>query len=504
MTTFIVTAALKLSIIVSQFRGSLSESFKVVSPEASVIVSWGETAVLPCHLSPSTSAKDMTVRWFRSKFSFTVHLYQNGKSIDYQISEYQGRTELDTSLISNGEVSLSIHNITASDEGWYTCLFQSVTFYDAADLQLKVSAFGSDPYIYVEDNHDGSLRAVCKSNGWYPRPEVLWRDHNEYSIQSSAEVQVQNGEGLFDIEILLLLNATSINKVSCVIRHSVLEQEKKSTIYISETMFLRVSRCGISRILILVSFTLVMFCVISGALYFYMTQKKENGKLVDENKQLLEENETLSENVGNVSEENKKLLDENETLLNKIENLSAEMEWRKRCSYKVPVSLDPETAHPLLILSEDLRHVQHGSIEQDLPDNPERFTTNPCVLGSEGFTAGRHYWEAEVLLDGGGWDLGAAKESVRKKGWIRLSPKEGIWAMRLGRDQYQALTAPYSTHVPIRDRARRMGVYLDYEEGQLTFFNVDTMKLIYTFNDTFTEKIYPFFNVWYEGLEIKL
>ncbi|KAM5129861.1 zinc-binding protein A33-like [Mantella aurantiaca] len=185
------------------------------------------------------------------------------------------------------------------------------------------------------------------------------------------------------------------------------------------------------------------------------------------------------------------------------EDLSAEIEWRKRYNYKTPLKLDPRTAHPLLVITDDFTYVKHGDTEQELPDNPERFSTNPCVLGAEGFTSGKHYWEAEVL-EGGGWDIGAAKESVRKKGWIRLSPKEGIWAMRLGQDQYQALTSPYSTHVPIRDRARKMGIYLDYENGQLSFFNVDTKKHIFTFNDVFTEKIYPFFNVWYEGLEIKI
>ncbi|KAM8921397.1 butyrophilin subfamily 2 member A2-like [Pelodytes ibericus] len=454
----------------------IEENFKVVGSEAPVVVSLGDTAVLPCRLSPPINAESMTVRWFRSKFSFTVHLYQNGQNVDHQISEFQGRTSFNTSQITNGEVSLSIHNITPSDEGWYTCLFQSPSFYDATDLELKVSAYGSDPYIFVNDYQDGGLWAVCKSNGWYPKPVILWRDNDGQPLQSSNEVQTLNTRGLYDIEMFLILNATSMNKVSCVIRHHLLKHEEKSTIHLSETLFLRVSRCVISRILLVTSFVLISGIILSVGLFVFVTQRKRIGNLTEEKNE--------------ISEEKRRLLEEKE--------------WRKHYYHKVPISLDANTAHPLLVLSEDHSYVKHGSTEQDVPDTPERFSTNPCVLAAEGFLSGRHYWEAEVVTDGGGWDIGAAKETVRKKGWIRLSPKEGIWALRLGRDQYQALTAPYSTQLPIRDRARKIGVYLDYEEGILSFFNVDSMKHVYTFNDTFTEKIYPFFNVWYEGLQIKV
>lgn len=503
MTPITVAAAFKVTIILLEVQTTVSEIFKVLSPDTPIIVSLGETAVLPCYLSPSTNAEDMMVRWFRSKFSFTVHLYQNRKNIGLQIPKYQNRTSFNTSLIADGKVSLSIHSIAPSDEGSYTCLFQSLSFYDAADLELKVSALGSGPTIFIEEHQDGHLRAVCKSYGWYPKPVVYWKDENEHIIHPLTVAQSQNALSLFDVEMILALDSKSNRRLSCVIRHGFLEQELKSTIQIADPMFLRVSRCVISRILMWTSFILIFLATVLLAFYTCFMQQKKIGKLMNENKSLLQKNESLTENLGDVTQEKERILEEKDSLLKKIEDLSAEIEWRKRYNYKTSVKLDPMTAHPLLVITDDFTHVKHGDIEQELPDNPERFSTNPCVLGAEGFTAGKHYWEAEVL-EGGGWDIGAAKESVRKKGWIRLSPKEGIWTLRLGRDQYQALTAPYSTHVPIRDKARKMGVYLDYEKGQLSFFNVDTKKHIFTFNDVFTEKIYPFFNVWYEGLEIKI
>uniref|UniRef100_K7FWG7 B30.2/SPRY domain-containing protein n=1 Tax=Pelodiscus sinensis TaxID=13735 RepID=K7FWG7_PELSI len=107
----------------------------------------------------------------------------------------------------------------------------------------------------------------------------------------------------------------------------------------------------------------------------------------------------------------------------------------------VTVTLDPDTAHPQLVLSEDGKRVRRGHTWRDLPVSPERFESRACVLGCEGFSSGRHYWEVEV---GGGerWAVGVARESVQRKDWIRHFPGEGIWAVECDGGQYQALTSP--------------------------------------------------------------
>ncbi|XP_067414467.1 zinc finger protein RFP-like [Emydura macquarii macquarii] len=143
------------------------------------------------------------------------------------------------------------------------------------------------------------------------------------------------------------------------------------------------------------------------------------------------------------------------------------------------VTLDPDTAHPRLVLSADGKSVRWTGTRQDLPDNPERFDTVPCVLGCEGFTSGRHCWEVEV---GGGvyWAVGVARESVVRKGEISLSPEGGIWAVRWCEDQFRALTSPV-TPLPLSRVPSRIRVCLDCDRGQVTFFDAGDQAPIFTF-----------------------
>ncbi|XP_065419912.1 E3 ubiquitin-protein ligase TRIM39-like [Chrysemys picta bellii] len=163
----------------------------------------------------------------------------------------------------------------------------------------------------------------------------------------------------------------------------------------------------------------------------------------------------------------------------------------------VDVTLDPDTANPNLVLSEDRKRVRLGLRVrcQDLPDNPERFDSCACVLGAEGFMGGRHYWEVEVG-DKPEWAIGVCRESVSRKGEVRLSPEDGYWVVQLWDGEYEALTS-LSTLLPMSVRPSRVGIFLDYEAGEVSFYNVTDRSHLFTFTGTFSGTLRPYF---YPGL----
>uniref|UniRef100_A0A8D0GMA8 Uncharacterized protein n=1 Tax=Sphenodon punctatus TaxID=8508 RepID=A0A8D0GMA8_SPHPU len=161
---------------------------------------------------------------------------------------------------------------------------------------------------------------------------------------------------------------------------------------------------------------------------------------------------------------------------------------------KEDLTLDPDTANHLLILSADLKSVRMGCRKQDLPDNPKRFDTNSRVLAAVGFKTGRHYWEVEVG-SADGWAFGVARESVRRKGLTQFSPEEGIWAVQQNGGRYWAVTIPQRTPLFLNEKLSKIRVYLDYEGEEVSFYNAENMQHIFTFNVSFNERIFPLFSV---------
>ncbi|XP_067441779.1 E3 ubiquitin-protein ligase TRIM39-like [Thunnus thynnus] len=181
-----------------------------------------------------------------------------------------------------------------------------------------------------------------------------------------------------------------------------------------------------------------------------------------------------------------------ETLSKEMKKLF-EAELKRVQQYAVDVTLDPDTAHPKLILSDDEKQVNHDDVEKNLPDNPERFSFCYCVLGKQSFSSGRFCFEVQVKGKTE-WTLGVARESINRKGKITLRPQNGYWTIWLRNgNEYKALAGP-PVRLSLKSQPQKVGVFVDYEEGLVSFYDVDAAALIYSFTGcSFTEKLYPYF-----------
>ncbi|XP_069475468.1 E3 ubiquitin-protein ligase TRIM39-like isoform X2 [Ambystoma mexicanum] len=180
----------------------------------------------------------------------------------------------------------------------------------------------------------------------------------------------------------------------------------------------------------------------------------------------------------------------------------ADMEGPDGAKKKIKVSseyltFDAKTANRELMLSGDRRTVKRVDPALHLPDNHERFDTATCVISSEAFTSGTHYWEVDVR-NGKFWALGVVSESVKRKGRMKETPEDGVWAIDRCDGYLWALSSPQE-RLSLAEKPSKVSVYLNYEEGNLSFYNGDTLEHIYSFLDNFEHKIHPYFWIGNKG-----
>ncbi|CAO2608925.1 Butyrophilin subfamily 1 member A1 [Lemmus lemmus] len=214
--------------VLSQLLTRVStEQFRVFGPSDPIVAAPGGEAILPCSLSPAMSVEKMELRWFRSRFSEAVFVYRDQQEQKQeQMAWYSGRTSLVKDQFHQGKAAVRIGNVQESDGGIYVCFFRQGLFYDEAVLELKVAG-----------TEDGGVRVLCSASGWYPKPQVQWRDSRGEKLPASSETHTEDAEGLFSMESTLVVRDSSLGNVTCSAFNPILGQEKAMAMLIPEPFF---------------------------------------------------------------------------------------------------------------------------------------------------------------------------------------------------------------------------------------------------------------------------
>nr|XP_038043755.1 butyrophilin subfamily 3 member A3-like isoform X9 [Anas platyrhynchos] len=194
----------------------------------------------------------------------------------------------------------------------------------------------------------------------------------------------------------------------------------------------------------------------------------------------------------------------------KLEKQAAELAWRRflMSHNREKVTLDPDTAHPELVVSQDKSSVRCEIEQKQVPDTSERFENRWCVLGLEEFREGRHCWLVEVegeWVKYSGWAVGVAGASMERRKRMNMSPEGGIWALQYDEGQLKSLTSP-PTPLSLSPIPTRIWVCLDCTQGQVSFINADNGVQIFTFTAaSFNgESIRPWFWLDKSGIQLYL
>ncbi|NXE84971.1 BT1A1 protein, partial [Cochlearius cochlearius] len=453
--------------LVFQVHELQSAPLTVTGPPGPIIVPMGEDVVLPCQFSPERTPREMDVIWFREYMLPFVHRYKGGQDLyGEQMLQYRGRTELLKDGFNKGHVDLKIFHVQLSDRGSYTCFVDLDSDYNEAVVELKVTASGSAPLIALEQYQAGGIQVTCRSAGWYPQPLVLWQDPDGRHLPPLSESVTQDKSGLFVVESSIIVTRGTSEKLSCLVREALQSLERESAFYISDPFFQNARPWMIALGIMLVAVVALLIM----AVYLFKVKGMALARCLGKGAGRLSYSAAAGFD-GRVGLGNAGMVPES-----------------------LKVTLDSDTAHYNLYLSEDCRSIDRKDTLQHVPNIPERFKLWCCVLGCEGFTSGRYYWEVEVV-DGGGWIVGVCRENVNRKDKIEFKPEEGIWAVGQWEGRFQAFTSPKRTPFPEIRTPKRIRVSLNYEDRQVAFFSVDEEIHIFTFPlASFEDKrVYPWF-----------
>ncbi|NWY51919.1 BT1A1 protein, partial [Chionis minor] len=430
----------------------------------------GEEVTLSCQVTESLPS-NTSVLWYKMEKGSDAPLCSSS-SLGGVVEQYQDEEEWRIVGHWQGRaLLLVIRQVQVADVGTYVCAVNGSVVTQEATTHLDVTAIGYKPTLDRDLLEDSLCRYTCKSKKWYPKPEVIWTNYGGDTVNVEAKTNVSWSErDHFTVQSIITVPCDNIDVV-CVVKLT------KSMISRSGRSCFHTYICFVEGIpippLILEELTFSLVWIVdslpatSSPLSFPAQPLLHKAVTVAHTQKL----------TGKCTPSSLQRSRENSPNL-----------------FLYDIKVDGDTAHPNLSIDVDKKSFTHKSHAQRVTQTDKSFDSSVCVLGSEGFSSGKHYWEVDVEKSND-WDLGVAGKSAPRKGKISLSPKERFWALGLSFKSYWARTDPWS-RLAVQKNPRKIGVYLNCEEKILTFFNVTDMSVIFTFTDcAFSEELYPFFKI---------
>ncbi|XP_059356585.1 butyrophilin subfamily 1 member A1-like [Carassius carassius] len=496
-----------LSIIVILLVNLLIEtsvSLTVVVPPDPIEAHVGSTVILPCWISPPENAEALEIRWYRpNQFSNPVLLYNHGKIQDVQEESYRNRSSLSlrsdqSGGLKDGDVSLRLEKLTFHDEGSFHCYVSGEHSYDSKEVVLKITALGSAPVLSPKSLDDGRVNISCRSSGWYPEPSVSWTSDEGRVLRPGGTSLTRGEDEMISTHSWTAVSLSDAQLVSCSVS--------------LRTGELKEGRLDIQGIVSPGPWKILFLTFLIGALLglvvfiLYKYRHKLTGKKPDKEMnqlhirillRLIKWSICVNKLVIKPSKRNSLIsVCEEGTTERLTKEVVEDINIEELKKHAVEITIDRERSHPGLIVSRDCKMVKD---RPEYKHTGEGFPFELCAFGAQIFTSGRHYWDVQLAVENtppkNFWIIGVVKEgNLPKKDSSAFTVSSGFWFLCSdGPYGFYTNTDPL-IRFSLTPRPERLGVLFDYDDGQLSFYNVTEKKHLLTISSRFSGSVVPLFN----------